>query len=377
MSSILKSAAKGGPTKTKEQSTKKKKKILIKQTPVPESNVPSSSLSNFSTAHQQHHSAPPLQSQQSKSGLHSINENVEYLPSNGANEQQQQQQSTINTRFPRSSTVPYPAYATLRQSGGNRLPSHYYYTDYPTFIHGTVSPAQANIYFDTRQPLSSINTNFQPISPHHQQYSNRPVDILKPTFLIVPKEAEQQLTAQLSTSNSPVPPATTTTKSSSSLSKPMTKKPDTKTQEKSTAITEQSSSTLRTVEVQTNNNSPSRTTTEAVTTVDNTNQHVGLIATPNPSPYVHFVNVSYSTQSPPFFQDGPPETSIMQDEYININDYHQPSASIRSMPNIALAQGMKKNKNLFYILIFNHNKCFDSNSMHIKTPPIDLLLSFI
>jgi hypothetical protein len=376
MSSILKSAAKGGSTKTKEQSTKKKKKILIKQTPVSESYVPSSSLSNSSTAHQQHHSAPPLQSQQSKSGLHSINENVEYLPSNGANEQQQQQQSTINTRFPRSSTVPYPAYATLRQSGGNRLPSHYYYTDYPTFIHGTVSPAQANIYFDTRQPLSSINTNFQPISPHHQQYSNRPVDILKPTFLIVPKEAEQQLAAQLSTSNSPVPPTTTTTKSSS-LSKPMTKKPDTKTQEKSTAITEQSSSTLRTVEVQTNNNSPSRTTTEAVTTVDNTNQHVGLIATPNPSPYVHFVNVSYSTQSPPFFQDGPPETSIMQDEYININDYHQPSASIRSMPNIALAQGMKKNKNHFYILIFNHNKCFDSNSMHIKTPPIDLLLSFI
>ena len=49
------------------------------------------------------------------------------------------------------------------------------------------------LYYNTRQPLSSINTNFQPISPHHHQYGTRPVDILKPTFLIVPKEAEQQL----------------------------------------------------------------------------------------------------------------------------------------------------------------------------------------
>jgi hypothetical protein len=376
MSSIVKTAAKGGATKTKEQLPKKKKKVTVKQTTVSKSKVPTSSLVNSSTSHQQHHSAPP-QSQQSKAGLQSINENVEYLPTNGTNEQQQQQQhSTINPRFPRSSTVPYPAYATLRQGGGNRS-QHYYYTDYPTFIHGTVSPAQANIYYNTRQPLSSINTNFQPISPHHQQYSNRPVDVLRPTFLIVPKEAEQQLSSQLSTSNSPVPPATTTTTKSSS--KTMSKKIDTKAQEKSTAIIEQSSPTVRSVEVQTNDNSPTRTTTAAagVTSVDNTYQHVGLMGTPNPSPYVHFVNVSYSAQSPQFLQDGPPETSIMQDEFININDYHQPSASIRSMPNIALAQGKNKKNSVFYILIFDRNTFIASNNMHIKTPPIDFLLSCI
>ncbi len=346
MSSIMKTAAKGGTTKTKEQSSKKKKKILINSTPSVNSNVPSSSaLSNSSTTHQQHHSAPPAQSQQSKAGLQSINENVEYSSANGTNEQQQQQQSGVNPRFPRSSTVPYPAYATVRQGGGNRLLTHYYYTDYPTFIHGTVSPAQANTYFTTRQPLSSINTNFQPISPHHQQYSQRPVDVLKPTFLIVPKEAEQQLAVQLSTSNSPVPPANPTMKSSS---KPTIKKTETKTQKKSTTITEPSSPPVRSVEVQTNENSPAGTTTAGATTIDNTHQHVGLMATPNPSPYVHFVNVAYSTQSPQFFQDGPPETSIMQDEFIHISDYPHPSASIRSMPNIALAQGMKKNKNRFF-----------------------------
>ena len=335
----MKTATKEKATKAKESSSKKKKKTLTKQMESTKSHAPSTSLSNSSASHQQHHSAPPSQSQQSKTGLQSINENVEYLPGN-----EQQQQNIINPRFPRSSTVPYPAYATLRQGGGNHFPTHYYYTDYPTFVHGTISPAQANTYFNTRQPLSSINTNFQPISPHHQQYSNRPVDVLKPTFLIVPKEAEQQLAAQLSTSNSPVPPAATTTKSSS---KPMLKKTETKTQEKSTAITEQSSPTARNVEVQTNNNSPTRTTTAGVTTIDNTHQHVGLIATPNPSPYVHFVNVSYSTQSPQFFQDGPPETSILQDDFININDYHQPSASIQSMPNIALTQSKKKRRCAF------------------------------
>jgi hypothetical protein len=344
MSSTVKTTTKEGATKTKEQAPKKKKKTTVKQTPISKTNIPAASVVNSSTSHQQHHSAPPSQNQQSKTGLQSINENVEYLPSNTTNEQQQQQQqqySTVNPRFPRSSTVPYPAYATLRRGGGNHLPSHYYYTDYPTFIHGTVSPAQANLYYNTRQPLSSINTNFQPISPHHHQYSSRPVDVLKPTFLIVPKEAEQQLSSQLSTSNSPVPTANTTTKSST---KPMSKKNDTKAQEKSAAIIEQSSPTGRSVEVQTNDNSPTRTTTAGVTSADNAYQHVSVMATPNPSPYVHFVNVSYSTQSPQFFQDGPPETSIMQDEYININDYHQPSASIRSMPNIALAQGKNKIK---------------------------------
>jgi hypothetical protein len=339
----MKTAAKEGATKTKDSSSKKKKKVLIKQTAITNSSNSSSSLHNSSTSHQQHHSAPPSQSQQSKTALQSINENVEYLSTN-----EQQQQNLINPRFPRSSTVPvpYPAYATLRQGGGHHIPTHYYYTDYPTFIHGTISPAQANTYFNTRQPLSSINTNFQPISPHHQQYGHRPVDILKPTFLIVPKEAEQQLTAQLSTSNSPVPPTVATT-TTTSATKSMSKKVDTKPQEKTTAIIEQSSPTDRSVEVQTNINSPTRTTTAGVTTTDNTHQHVGLIATPNPSPYVHFVNVSYSTQSPQFLQDGPPETSIMQDDFINIHDYHQPSASIRSMPNIALAQGKKKRRSIF------------------------------
>ena len=334
----MKPVTKGGTTKDKDISGKKKKKILAKQAPAtssPESHLSSSFHS--STSHQQHHSAPPPQSQQSKAGLQSINENVEYLPNIEQQQQPQQQQQQNNARFPRSSTVPYPAYATLRQRAGNPYPTHYYYTDYPAFIHGTISPAQANTYFNTRQPLSSVNSNFQPISPHHPQYANRPVDILKPTFLIVPKEAEQQLSAQLSTSNSPVPPSAAPTVKNTS--KTMSKETKTKTQDKTTSIIEQSSPTGRSVEVQTNNQSPTRTTTAGITTMDNTHQHVTLMATPNPSPYVHFVNVPYPTQSPQFLQDGPPETSIIQDEFITINDYHQPSASIRSMPNIALAQG--------------------------------------
>ncbi|CAF1188492.1 unnamed protein product [Rotaria sordida] len=292
------------------------------------------------TLHQQHHSAPPSQNQQqSKIGLQSINENVEYLSTNGINEQRQ---NIINSRFPRSNTVPYPVYATFRKSPGNTLPSNYYYSDYPTIIQGTVSPEQANTYYNIRQPLSSINTNFQPISPYHQQqqqqHGNRPVDILKPTFLIVPKEAEQQLTAQLSKSNSPIPTTNTTMKSPSSSSKSTTKKIDTKKQEKKPIIKEQSLPNVRNVEIQTNNHSPTRaTTTAGVTIMDNTHQHVGVIATPNPSPYVHFVNVSYPRQSPQFLQDGPPETSIMNDEFLHVNEY-QPSGSIRSMPNIALSQ---------------------------------------
>ncbi|CAF3639688.1 unnamed protein product [Rotaria sp. Silwood1] len=339
MSSKAKTAATEETKKTKKQSSKKKEKTATKETKLSQSAIPSSSLSNSSTSQQQHHSAPPSQTQQPKTGLQSINENVEYLPTSGTNKQQQQQlqqqkQSVINSRFPRSNTVPYPAYATFRKGAGNSLPSHYYYTDYPTAFHGTVSPAQANTYYNTRQPLSSINTNFQPISPHHQQYGNRPVDVLKPTFLIVPKETEQQLTAHLSASNSPVPTTNVTMKSSS---KPITKKPDTKKQEKTTVIKQQSLPNVRSVEVQTNNHSPTRTTTAGVTIMDDTNQHAGVIATPNPSPYVHFVNVSYPTQSPQFLQDGPPETSIMNDEFIPVNEY-QPSTSIRSMPNIALAQ---------------------------------------
>ncbi|CAF3455329.1 unnamed protein product [Rotaria sp. Silwood1] len=276
------------------------------------------------TVHQQHHSAPPLHNQQPKISLDAIHENGEYL---SKNEQQQQQQYSMNNRFPRSSTVPYPAYATLRTNDTNYLSSSpYYYTDNATFIRGTASPAQLNTYYvNSRQPLSLINTNFQPISPHHHQYSTRPVDILKPTFLIVPKGTEQKLAAQLSASNSPVLTTSRKTKS-------MTKKEHNKTQQKTMTSIEQSSPTVRSVEVQTNNESPTRTT------MDIGHQHIGLVATPNPSPYVHFVNVTYPIESTQFSHEGPPETSIIQNEFTHLNDYNQPSTSIRSMPNIALTQ---------------------------------------
>jgi hypothetical protein len=66
-------------------------------------------------------------------------------------------------------------------------------------------------------------------------------------------------------------------------------------------------------------------------------KHIGLIATPNPSPYVHFAHVTYPKQSS---QEGLPETSVLQEEFQNLNDYNQPTTtSIRSMPNISLAQG--------------------------------------
>jgi hypothetical protein len=316
MSALVKSTIQGGVTKTKEDLSKKKKKnsnkqIILINLPIASSSRPSS------TSHQQHHSAPPSHNQQAKTGLDAIHENGEYSSTN----EQRQQQNTINHRFPRSSTVPYPAYATVRQTAGNSLPpSQYYYTDNASFVHGTVSPAQLNTYYHTRQPLSSINTNFQPISPHHHQYGTRPVDILKPTFLIVPKAAEQRLAAQLSASNSPVP----STKTKSSPTKSITKK--------SVATTERSPSTVPNTEIQTNNQSP-----PPPPTMDIGHKHIGLIATPNPSPYVHFVNVTYPTKQ--FSQEGLPETSIIQDEFPNLNDYNHPSTSIRSMPNISLAQG--------------------------------------
>lgn len=305
MSASVKSTIKGGIIKSKEQSSKKKKKHTNKQIIL--TNLPISSSSPSSTSHQQHHSAPPAHNQPTKTGLDAINENGEY------NEQQQQQQNPINTRFPRSSTVPYPAYATVRKSGGNSQP------DNIAFIHGTVSPAQLNAYYSGRQPFALINTNFQPISPHHHQYGTRPVDILKPTFLIVPKAAEQRLAAQLSASNSPVP----TNKSKSSPTKSITRKTDTK-------VNEQSPSIARNVEIQTHTQSPT------ITTMDVGMKHIGLVATPNPSPYVHFVNVKYPKQSS---QEGLPETSVLHDEFHNLNEYNQPTNSNRSMPNISLTQG--------------------------------------
>jgi hypothetical protein len=315
MPASVKTTIKGGVAKTKEQPSKNKKKTANKKIHFINLSIPSSS----STSHQQqHHSAPPSHNQQSKIGLDAIHENGEYLLTNEHHQQQQHQQNLRNNRFPRSSTVPYPAHSTLRNTVGNYIPPpYYYYTDDPTFVHETVSPAQLN----TRQPLSLINTNFQPISPHHQ-YSTRPVDILKPTFLIVPKAAEQRLIAQLSASTSPVLSTSTKTKSK-----------DTKSSQKSVATIQQSPSTVRSVEVQTNNESPTKTI------IDGGQRHIGLLATPNPSPYVHFVNASYPTQSPQLSQEGPSETAVIQDEFSNFNDYNQPTTSIRSMPNIALAQG--------------------------------------
>jgi hypothetical protein len=324
MPGSVKSTIKGEVTKTKEQPPKKKKKTIKKRIHFSSPSIPSSSSS---TTHQQHHSAPPSHSQQSKIGLGAIHENGEYLSTNEQQlqqqQQQQQQQLLRNNRFPRSSTVPYPAYATMRTTAGNYIPPpYYYYTDDPTYVHETISPAQLN----TRQPLSLMNTNFQPISPHHHQYSTRPVDILKPTFLIVPKADEQRLIAHLSASNSPVLTTYNKTKS-------ITKIKDTKSSQKSTATIQQSPSTVRSVEVQTNNELPTKTT------MDVGHRHIGLLGTPNPAPYVHFVNVSYPTQSPQLSQEGPPETTIIQDEFSNLHDYNQPSASIQSMPNIALTQG--------------------------------------
>ena len=256
---------------------------------------------------------------------------------------EQEQHHLVNSRFPHSNTVHYSAYAALEKSDEHRFPTHYYYTDYPTYIHGTVSPTEASRYLNTREPLSAINSNFQPISPHHQQYSNRPVDIVKPTFLLVPKEAEQQLTARLAMSNPSTLLANSATKSSS---KPMTKETNKKVEAKRSTFFEPSSPTTRHVEVQTNKNSSNAMMTPGIMVMDHTHQHVGTMATPNPSPYVHFVNAS---QSPQFLQDGPPETTIMNDRFVNMNDYYQSSSTIRSMPNMALRQGMNKNKNQTFL----------------------------
>lgn len=265
---------KRGISKTKDQSSKKKK---------------NSSIVSSSTS--QHHSAPPSHHQLSKSGLDAIHENGEY-----------EQQNGNSTRFPRSSTVPYPAYATVRKSDGNS-PQTYQADD--AIVHpGTVSPGQISSYYTTRQPLAVVNTNFQPISPQHQLYGTRPVDLLKPTFLIVPKAAEQRLIAQLSASNSPV----FTKKNKSTMKK--------------------SPSTTRHTNIRNSSQSPT-----TITTMDTGHRHIGLVATANPSPYVHFVNVTYS-KAQPSEEPLPSTTQIEENE-----DYHRTiNTSIRSMPNISLAQ---------------------------------------
>lgn len=254
-----------------------------------------SSFSSTSHQQQQHHSAPPSHHQLSKSGLDAIHENGEYSST-------LIEQTNLNsTRFPRSSTVPYPAYASIRKTDGN-----IHHSDDVTSIPGTISPG----YYTTRQPFTVISTNFQPISPHHQFYGTRPVDILKPTFLLVPKATEQRLVAQLSASNSPI-----------SMNKNRT------AMKKSVQTTEQSPSITRHVKTQ----SPT------ITTIDTSHRHIGLVATANPSPYVHFVNVSYPKQ-----QTSPeplPESSEIQTN----NEYHPAiNSSIRSMPNISLTQGKNR-----------------------------------
>ena len=292
--------------------------------------------SHLSTHHQHHHSAPPTHHQGAKTGLDSINENVEYLPTN-------EQVPPVNARFPRSSTVPYPAYATVRKgpspaSGGYFSPPLYCYADYPSFVHGTVSPAQQNTYFYTRQPLSSVNTDFQPISPYHHQYTSRPVDILKPTFLLVPRAAEQRLAAQLSASNSPNLSINGKSRpaSAKSTSKPVEKR----SAQKSTRIVQQSPSTVRNVEVQTSDE-PTVTTS-----MENGYRHFGLLATPNPSPYVHFGNTSSSAQSIQHPRESPNETSARQDEHTQSNEEQQQqqqqqqgNASVQSVQHITLFQG--------------------------------------
>lgn len=336
-----------GKTETKGVSTKSKEKIVDKKkkkhsdkssnlsNPVPAS---SSTTSTSSTSHQHHHSAPPSHNQQGRIGLQAINENVEDFQVDNVHERKPASQTSLNQRFPRSSTVPYPAYATVR--GGDPssgLPVQYYYSDYPQFIHGTISPAQTAVYLNSsRQPFQLINNNFQPISPHHQTYSTRPVDILKPTFLIVPKEAEQKLTTKLSTSQSPIPTNQQVAKPSN---KAMTKKVDKKKQTKVVTNELKTSPKVRSVEVQTGEESPAKSNVEGH--VENDTKYVGILPTANPSPFVHFVQLPYGTQSPAFLHDGPPATSIIQDGYIHVDEYHPTSTSIRSMPNIALQNGKK------------------------------------
>ena len=274
-------------------------------------NLIDSSSSSRPTHHQHHHSAPPAHHQSTRPGLDAINENLEY------NHAEQATQSTpTQARFPRSSTVPYPAYATLKKtSAGNAYfsPIQYYYTDYSPLVHETVSPVPQTNFFSTRQPLSLVNTtNFQPISPQHHHYGQRPVDVLKPTFLIVPKAAEQRLAAQLSASNSPVP-------SASPKIKAMPKK-----------IEKKSPSTVRHSESQTTNGS------------DFSTRHVGLLATPNPSPYVFFGSPTCSNPSAEVSRTGPPESSIMQDETTQTEEYYHGSTSVHSMPNMTFVQGKKK-----------------------------------
>lgn len=288
--------------------------------------------SHLSSHHQHHHSAPPTHHPGGKTGLDSINENVEYVPLN-------EQVPIVNARFPRSSTVPYPAYATVRKgpspaSGGYFSPPLYCYADYPSFVHGTVSPAQQNTYFYTRQPLSSVNTDFQPISPYHHQYTSRPVDILKPTFLLVPRAAEQRLAAQISASNSPNLSINGKSRpaSAKSTSKPPVEK---RSAQKSTRLVQQSPTTVRNVQVQTSDEPT------VATSMETGYRHFGLLATPNPSPYVYFGNTSSSAQSIQHPQESPNDTSARKDEQTQSNEEQQQqgNASVQSVQHITLVQG--------------------------------------
>jgi hypothetical protein len=319
MPTTVKNPAKGLKAVSKSRLSEKKKKNNHDKTSTSSNDK---HLSSSSASHQQHHSAPPSQHNTSKPGLQAIRENAEEPTSQFAHGASV---SNVVTRVPRSSTVPYPVYATLRTVDGALLPHFYPYSDSSNFVHGTFTSTQINNHLINRQPFSSLDTNFQPISPQRQHYSSRPVDILKPTFLIVPKQAEQRLSNQLLTSTSP-----NTNKHTDSMPKKTEKK-------SSTPAKETPSPPVRSVEVQTNENAPAQTNNE--TSIPATHQHIGILATPNPSPYVHFVTLPYAAQSPPILYEGPPESSILQEEFTQLNEYSHPSGSIRSMPNIAMTQG--------------------------------------
>lgn len=268
----------------------------------------------YSVSHQEHHSAPPNHHQTPRPGLDSINENVEDPPDSN-----QKEESTVtNNRFPRSSTVPYPAYATLRKStvnSGYFSPPHYYYADYPpSFIHEPSSPDPSNAYLLAGPTYTSINGNFQPISPQHQQYGNRPVDILKPTFLIVPKAVEQKLAVQLSASNSPILP---TAHKSRAIVQRSHSKPETRSTRTFPASPR---TTVRNVEVQTNGEDSTRALTTATKTPELTYRNIGLLPTANPSPYVYFGSC----------QTSPPTKSIVQEDSKTITTNNQ-STSIHPL----------------------------------------------
>ncbi|CAF1136260.1 unnamed protein product [Didymodactylos carnosus] len=339
--------------------------------------------------------------------LDAINENVEYymLPKSTTSipiQQQQQQQHQVLTTYDDGQQYfidsrSLPVYATLRKSHRSHYQEPqplYYSTDQGgqriyslspqhndewkrQFVYGTISPSEQIHYQQPRRiplsqlPISSSSpSNFQPISPdhryHHQSHpfsERNETDLVKPTFFIVPKSTEKELTKQLEKEKSE---HVTTNSPQLVNNKKMAKEASNKTNKKldknkktngkiSNNVIEIPNKTYRNVEVQTTipstiNTSPDKvihqTPPVEIHTINDQLRHVGLTTSPvnSPSPYVHFVTV------PQILSDGPPEQSVMQDENIHLipmmnsptlySDYdaQQRSASVRSMPNIAVGQ---------------------------------------